>query len=77
MNLIVFIFKIFDNRLIIELFCQQIYIVNYLKTNMLINSNILKFEKINLLYDKFVLIIENCKKMIILIKITFFKYANQ
>ena len=30
------------------------------------------FEKNNLLYDKFVSIIENCKKMTILIKVVFF-----
>ena len=71
-NLIVFIFKILRDRSTIEQFCRQVHIVNHLKTNMLIDLNILKFEKINLLYDKFVIIIENCKKMTISIKIAFF-----
>ena len=57
-NLIVFIFETFRDRLIIEQFYRQIHIVNHLK--------------INLLYDKFVIIIENCKKMTISIKIAFF-----
>jgi len=49
------------------------YIVNNLKINILLESNILDFQKIHLDYKHEQLIIDNCKEMLILITITFVK----
>lgn len=51
----------------------QVYIINNLKTNLFIEFDILKLQKINLNYKKKFLVINNCKDIIIFIIITSIK----
>ena len=44
-----FIFKINNNSLIKVKITQEIHIINYLKTKILININIIKLKKINII----------------------------
>ncbi len=52
---------------------RQIYIVNNLKINILIESNILDSQKMHLDYKYKQLVIENCKEIAVSITITFVK----
>lgn len=52
---------------------EKMHIVNDLKINMLIESNILSSQKMHLNYEHERLIIESCKEMIVLMMMTLVK----
>lgn len=49
------------------------HIVNDLKTNLLLDLNILELQKVHLNYEYERLVIDNCKDMTMLMKIAFIK----
>jgi len=51
----------------------QVYVINNLKTNLLIKFDILESQKINLNYKKKLLVINNCKDITIFIIVTLIK----
>ncbi len=60
---------IFDSNLICEKLQRQIYIINNLKINLLLNLDILDSQKMHLDYKYKRLIIDSCKEILILITI--------
>ena len=62
---IFFKFRIFDTNVndksTIDIFTRRVYVVKNLKTKILLNNNILEFEKMNINMSKRILIMNNCK----------------
>ena len=65
--------NILDEKLVIDKLRRQIHIIDDLKTNMLIDSNILSSEKMLIDYNKKILVLNYCRGMKIFMQMKFFR----
>ena len=65
--------NVLDEKSVIDKLRRQIHIIDDLKTNMLINSNILNLKKMLIDYNKKVLVFNCCRDMKILMQMKFLR----